>query len=52
MNNIRNSGGQLGERDVKLLAPLNKAIQLGFDKNADVATARAITRAVLEKIHE
>lgn len=51
VNNIRNSGGHPGEREVKLLTPLNKAIQLGFDKNADVATARAITQAVLQKIH-
>ncbi|SCA57811.1 putative Response regulator consisting of a CheY-like receiver domain [Candidatus Terasakiella magnetica] len=50
VNSIRNCGGTPGERDVKLLGPLNKAIQLGFDKNADVATARQITQAVLSQI--
>ena len=50
VNNIRNSGGVPADKDVKLLAPLNKAIQLGFDKNADVATARQISQAILAKI--
>ncbi|WP_028879157.1 response regulator [Terasakiella pusilla] len=47
VNNIRNSGGVPVARDVQLLTPLNKAIQLGFDKNADVASARQITQAIL-----
>ncbi len=48
---IINSGGIPAPKDVKLLSPLNKAIQLGFDKNADVATARQISQAVLAQIH-
>lgn len=50
VNNIRNSGGVPATRDVQLLPPLNKAIQLGFDKNADVATARQITQAILAQV--
>ncbi|WP_240796901.1 response regulator [Terasakiella sp. SH-1] len=50
VNRIRNSGGFPADQDVKLLLPLNKAIQLGFDKNADVAAARQISQAVLAKI--
>jgi len=50
VNSIRNSGGVATEKDIRLLAPVNKAIQLGFDKNADVATARQISQAVLAKI--
>ncbi len=51
VNSIRNSGGTPAAKDVKLLTPLNKAIQLGFDKNADVTTARQISQAVLAKIN-
>lgn len=50
VNNIRNSGGAPASRDVQLLPPVNKAIQLGFDKNADVATARQITQAILVQV--
>jgi len=50
VNNIRNSGGIPSPRDVQLLGPLNKAVQLGFDKNADVAVARQISAAVLAKL--
>ncbi|MDV7338988.1 response regulator [Terasakiella sp. A23] len=50
VNNIRNSGGMPTNKDVALLSPLNKAIQLGFDKNADIATARQITQAILAKV--
>ncbi|WP_417795032.1 response regulator [Terasakiella pusilla] len=50
VNNIRNSGGVPVARDVQLLTPLNKAIQLGFDKNADVASARQITQAILVQV--
>lgn len=50
VNNIRNSGGMPESRDVQLLPPLNKAIQLGFDKNADVVTARQITQAILAQV--
>ncbi|NVJ91117.1 MAG: response regulator [Methylocystaceae bacterium] len=49
VNNLRNSGGQPRSQDLLLLSPLNKAIQLGFDKNADVETARQISQAVLSK---
>lgn len=50
VNSIRNSGGTPAPKDIQLLSPLNKAIQLGFDKNADVATARQITQAILAKV--
>ena len=50
VNNIRNSAGNVSERDYKLLSPLNKAIQLGFDKNADVAIAKQISQAVLSRV--
>lgn len=50
VNSIRNSGGIANDKDIKLLSPLNQAIQLGFDKNADVATARQISQAILAKI--
>lgn len=50
VNNIRNSGGFPSPKDVQLLSPLNKAVQLGFDKNADIATARQISAAVLAKL--
>lgn len=47
---ISASGGQPAHKDVLLLVPLNKAIQLGFDPKADVATARQISQAVLATI--
>lgn len=50
VNSVRNSGGTPSPQDVKLMDPLNKAIQLGFDKNADVATARQISAAVISKL--
>lgn len=50
VNAIRNSGGVAASRDVQLLLPLNKAIQLGFDQNADVAAARQITQAILAQV--
>lgn len=51
VNSLRNCGGTPGVRDVKLLEPLNQAIQLGFDKNADITTARQISKAVLAKVN-
>jgi len=51
VNSLRNCGGTPGARDVKLLEPLNQAIQLGFDKNADTATARQISKAVLATVN-
>jgi len=43
---IRNCGGAPAAKDVSLLTPLNQAIQLGFQKGADEASARRISQAV------
>jgi DNA-binding response OmpR family regulator len=51
VNSIRNSASMPATKDVRLLDPLNKAIQLGFDKNADIDTARQISQAIVAKIN-